>query len=227
MNFRKIAGLLFEMDNTGSPEATAPQASPPQQPQTQTPQVSIPATPMVSSMGINQDMVDFLTKAIEEANLQGFDYLEFKQAVGKMMNVPMTEQQRFMAVFATAQAMGVTIQSLTDSVDHYLTVIEKQRDGFMGSASHATQKEVDTRMAQVATNEKQIQEATQKINELTTFITQTQQENLKITQEANSEKMKIDNSIASFEATFNMMAGRLKEDKQKLVSYLTTQTSPA
>lgn len=59
MNFRKIAGLLFEMDNTGSPEATAPQASPPQQPQTQTPQVSIPATPMVSSMGINQDMVDF------------------------------------------------------------------------------------------------------------------------------------------------------------------------
>lgn len=143
------------------------------------------------------------------------------------MNVPMTEQQRFMAVFATAQAMGVTIQSLTDSVDHYLTVIEKQRDGFMGSASHATQKEVDTRMAQVATNEKQIQEATQKINELTTFITQTQQENLKITQEANSEKMKIDNSIASFEATFNMMAGRLKEDKQKLVSYLTTQTSPA
>lgn len=227
MNFGKIAGLFFEMDNTGSPEATAPQASPPQQPQTQTPQVSIPATPMVSSMGINQDMVDFLTKAIEEANIQGFDYLEFKQAVGKMMNVPMTEQQRFMAVFATAQAMGVTIQSLTDSVDHYLTVIEKQRDGFMGSASHATQQEVDARMAQVATNEKQIQEATQKINELTTFITQTQQENLKITQEANSEKMKIDNSIASFEATFNMMAGRLKEDRQKLVSYLTTQTSPA
>jgi hypothetical protein len=222
MYFGKIAGLFFEMDNNGSPEATAPQQS-----QTQTPQVSIPATPMVSTMGINQDMVDFLTKSIEEANLQGFDYLEFKQAVGKMMNVPMTEQQRFMAVFATAQAMGVTVQSLTDSVDHYMSVIQKQRDGFMVSAAHATQKEVDTRMAQVATNETQIQEATRKINELTTFINQTQQENLKITQEANSEKMKIDNSIASFEATFNMMAGRLKEDKQKLVSYLATSTNPA
>lgn len=226
MNLGKIKGLFFEVENS---EATAetPKASVTQQSHTPTPQVSIPATPMVSSMGINQDMVDFLTKAIEDANLPGFDYLEFKQAVGKMMNVPMTEQQRFMAVFATAQAMGVTIQSLTDSVDHYISVIEKQREGFMGSAAHATQKEVETRMTQVSANEKQIQEATQKINELTTFITQTQQENLKITQEANSEKMKIDNSIASFEATFNMMAGRLKEDKQKLVSYLATPTNPA
>lgn len=214
---RKLLGTIFDIEG-GDDEDVSTEVS------ASTPVKSnvVMPTTLTSVGNVNQDMTDLLMNAINDANLEGFDYIEFKQAVGKMMNIPMTEQQRFQTVFATAQAMGVTVDSLVNSVDHYISVIGKQRDGFMGSASNATIKEVDTRMALISENEQKIQEATQKINELTAFITQTQQENIKITQEANSEKLKIDTNVASFEATFNMVSSRLVEDKQKLVSYLGT-----
>jgi hypothetical protein len=177
------------------------------------------ATPVVAS-SVNEEMANILMKAISDANLPGFDYLEFKDAIAKMSNAPMTEQQRFVAVFSTAQVMGVKYVDLIASIDHYVSVVGKQRESFMANVDQVVKEQVDSRLESITGSEKKIADALAKIAELNEFVVKTQQEMLNLKNEVAQSQQQIDNTRSSFEATFNMVVGRLNEDKTKMTTYL-------
>ena len=186
-----------------------------------TPQVSIPQINSTAIIGgVNDEMANMLMAAIEEANLPGFDYIEFRDAVNKMANTGMTESNKFLAIFTTANSMGLTRESLLSSIDHYVSVINEKREGFMEHVSALMASEVDGRHEQAAKLDAEIAEAAEQIAELNKKIQESQHAKINLQNEANTEKMNIENTRASFEATFQMVLNKLESDRTSIMNYI-------
>ena len=68
---------------------------------------------------IDQKFVDVLLKAIDNQNMEGFDYLEYKQSLQSLSKMDMDESTRYKSAFAMAKTMGATkIQRLTQYPEH-------------------------------------------------------------------------------------------------------------
>jgi hypothetical protein len=210
-----LKGLFYDSEDTEEEtEVQAPAVG------TQPAPAATPVATAVLSGTVNEEMANMLMSAIQEANLDGFDYIEFRDSVLNMAGTPMTEQQKYQAVFTTAKAMGLTIQTLTDAVDHYQAVIDSKKDSFLASVESQVAAEVTSREEKKLSKENLIQEAADKIKELNDFITASQQENVELANEINQHKLNIGNTTAAFEATYGMVSGKLAEDKNKIQTYL-------
>ena len=216
--FKNVANLFVTVEEDATPVAQ-PTATQPAKPAPLANPFATSAPVMASS--VNQEMLEILMKAIAEANLPGFDYIEFRDSVAKLNAQPMTEQQRFVTVFSTAQIMGVTLANLTSAVDHYIKVVDEQRAGFLANVQEMVKREVDTRTKTLADNDAKLADANKKIAELNEFIVKTQQESMNLQNEVALQQQQINNTTSAFEATYNMVVGRLNEDKTKLTTYLT------
>ena len=62
--------------------------------------------------GLDERSINVLTKALENANLPGFDYLEFKQSLAALTQMNMDEAMAIKSAFATASTMGLTKEKL-------------------------------------------------------------------------------------------------------------------
>ena len=71
-----------------------------------------------------------LADALASANMEGFDYFEFAQALEAQTTLIPSEAQRFQTIYATAKVMGVTPDKLISSAQHYLDVLKKKEDVF-------------------------------------------------------------------------------------------------
>lgn len=176
--------------------------------------------PAVVTAGVNTEMLEILNKAVENANIEGFDYLEFREALAGYATLPMTEQQKFEAVFNTVKVMGVTFDKLIASIDHYLGVVSKQRDAFMANVDNAVKEQVDDKNAEITKDEQTIADAIAEINRLNEVVVQTQQGVLAKKNEVAQNQQQIDMTRSSFESTYNVVVGRLNEDKTKMTTFL-------
>jgi uncharacterized coiled-coil DUF342 family protein len=106
--------------------------------------------------GLDERSVDFISKAIEKANLPGFDYVEYKQAISNMAKMNLDESTTFKTAFATAMTLGLTKERLLETANHYKTVVLKEKEQF----DTASVKQQD---AKIGTNLKQVDELRYKI----------------------------------------------------------------
>lgn len=228
----KLAGLFVEVEETKSKEEPKEEAQDLAEsaPLPNGNGASAPVAPVATSVtpsavGVNEEMAEMLAAAIEEADLDGFDYLEFRDSLSKMDSIPMPEAQKFQTVFATAQTMDVTVEKLTSAIDHYHGVIEQKKQGFLAHVDEVIATQITSREQKKAENDSKIEEATAEIQRLTQVINDTQQENLTLTNEINTENLNIQNTKASFEATYGVVSGKLLEDKNKIQNYLGQESS--
>lgn len=71
--------------------------------------------------------VELLLKAIESNNIEGFDYLEYKNSLRSIENVIPDEGVRFKSAFEMAKTMGMTKAKLVESANHYLGVLKMKK----------------------------------------------------------------------------------------------------
>lgn len=225
---KSLFGIFFEEEeettttDTVATEEVASEPTPTAVPSAVvTPQVSAPSVTASAIIGgVNEEMAGMLMAAIEEANLPGFDYLEFRDAVNKMANTGMTESNKFLAIFTTASSMGLTRETLLASIDHYVSVINEKREGFMAHVADLMATEVDGRHEQAAKLDEEIASAAEEIAALNQKIQESQHAKINLQNEANTEKMNIENTRASFEATFNMVLNKLESDRTSIMNYI-------
>ena len=79
---------------------------------------------------ITGKFVDILFKAMEKNNIDGFDYLEYKQSLNSLKKMPMDEATRYQSAFAMAQTMGANPQMLATTAQHYIDVLRKEEEAF-------------------------------------------------------------------------------------------------
>lgn len=169
---------------------------------------------------VSDKFLDALAAALERNNPDGFDYFEFRQALKNLAKMPMDEQTRFQSAYAMAQTMGATAGKLVESAQHYLGVLNVEKQHFSESHSQQIAKLVGNREEEAKNLEAVILQKTDQIKKLTEEIEQHRMRSEQIRQEISDSTVKIEATKSDFEATFSTVFAQIQDDLHKIQQYL-------
>lgn len=161
-----------------------------------------------------------LLKALESNNLEGFDYLEFKQALQNLKKVESDEHKRYQSAFAMATAMNTNPAHLVKSAGHYLSILQKE--------------EAEFQQAVKAQQSKQITEKNDEIKQLENMIKQKSEEIIKLNKEIESHQKQLDSrkkaiknasqkveaTISGFMGSYQMLVGQIQKDIENMKKFM-------
>ena len=145
-----------------------------------------------------------LSKAIGEANIEGFDYLEFKDAVNDLVKDGTSEESAMKSVFATAKTMGLTKQKLLDSISVYLNVVLSEKKEFIESLRQKKQSDII--------------EVEDKVKQIETQLTSLGKEKDKLEKGLTVAKQKLNSAEFAFNEAVNIVNSKIKADEAKIKS---------
>ena len=158
--------------------------------------------------------------AMEKHNLDGFDYLEFKQSLKSLEKMPMDEQTRFQSAFAMAKTMGATPQKLIDAAAHYLKVLLHEEKKFEQALENQRARQIGGREKQIKDLEVGIQQKAQHIKKLTQEIEQSQKQLGSIKSEISGAVSKVETTKNNFIASYNVVVSQIQGDVENMKKYL-------
>jgi len=167
-----------------------------------------------------EKFVNRLLKALEENNPEGFDYLEYKQAVQNLSNVDMDESTRFKSALAMAKSMGATPDKLITSADKYMKVLNNEEKKFLDAFKNQQARQVSSqttdikkledgikqRQAQIAKMQKEIEAATKALESKKTNI--------------NQANAKVQATKDGFYVAYHIVTQQIAQDIDKMKQYL-------
>jgi len=179
--------------------------------------------PPVSSAGpgkASSKFVQVLLGAMDKANLEGFDYLEYKQSLKSLEKMPMDEKTRYISAFAAAQTMGATPDKLVQAANHYLNVLKKEDQKFEQALVNQRSKQVGNKQQQIKQSELLIKEKSEQIKKLTLEIEQHKKLREKLSKEISGATIKVEQTKNNFIASYQLLVAQIKEDIEKIKLYL-------
>jgi len=164
--------------------------------------------------------MEILFGAMEKHNLDGFDYLEFKQSLKSLEKMPMDEQTRFKSAFAMAKTMGATPQKLIDAAAHYLKVLLHEEKKFEQALANQRAQQIGGREKQIKDLEVGIQQKAQHIKKLTQEIEQSQKQLSGIKNQISGAVAKVETTKNNFIASYNTVVSQIQGDVESMKKYL-------
>lgn len=222
--FKKLKGL-FIVEEEGGAQAVDPKTElneskkMPEEsntPSIQTNQANIPA----GDFAPDQKFTDLLLKAIENQNLEGFDYLEFKNSIQSLTKVIPDESMRFKSAFEMAKTMGLDKAKLIQSGTHYINVLNAENKKFKDALENQKAKQIQGKSDQVAAVEKSIADKTKMIENLKKEIDTHTSQLDQLRSEVNEAVIKIESTNQQFIASFNLVYNQINEDIEKIKSHV-------
>lgn len=162
---------------------------------------------------VEERFVKMLEQAMEEQNLPGQDYMEFKAAIEKMKGLPMDEPMMFKTVFTVISLQGCTKENLLASIDHYLSVIEKEKTQFDEELAFEREASITQKQKQIAQIQTEVESFQTKIDEMKARA-------FALSQESQQAEMKIRSTEANFNESMRVVRSVLESDKNKINTFL-------
>lgn len=178
------------------------------------PQVARPTTP--TDTRPDAKFTDLLLKAIESNNMEGFDYLEFKNSLKSIEAVIPDEGMRYKSAYEMAKTMGLTKDKLLQSANHYINILTTEDKKFKDALANQKAKQIQGRADQLASVEKAIVDKQKMIESLTKEIEGAKSQLDAVRNEINDAVVKIDTTNQQFVASYNLVYGQIAEDIQKI-----------
>ncbi len=169
-------------------------------------------TPKAEQGEIKQEFVDHLLKAINNNNLDGFDYLEYKNTLQSLSKMPMDEPLRFQSAFAAAQTMGVTVDSIMESAGHYLNILGAEEEKFRNAMERGMSQKVEGEMQRSQNLQKARAEKIKLIEQLQKEIGQIEEQIQSINAQVMEDQVKIDSKRNHFYASYEFVVNQIKSD---------------
>lgn len=178
----------------------------------------------VSDGNVSQASLDkflkVLADAMEKANIEWYDYLEFKQAVRSLDKLENDEAKRYLTSFTMAKTMGAEKESLKQSAGYYLDVLKKEEAKF----NESFKKQVDSRVL----NRKQtLDNLHEKRGKKEEQIKQLQLEIEKFDAKIGEVQKQMDNASKkmasvklSFTKAYELIVNQINQDISKIDQYL-------
>lgn len=157
--------------------------------------------------------INILEGIIEQNNLPGQDYFEFKQAVENMNSLPMDEKTKFQTVYSVLSLQGCKKDILLTSLDKYIQLIQNEKNNFDVEMQTTHKENVQSKLVKAEELKKEVEGITKKLTELNSTI-------LTLSQEAQAEEMKIRATEANFKASADVIIGEMVSDKEKINKYI-------
>lgn len=161
---------------------------------------------------IDPKSLEFLMKALEKSNQEGFDYIEFKQAYNALIQLPMDKNLAMKSAFTTGSTMGLSKEALLKSADFYKQVIQKEKVQFDSALKNQKEQRVDGRKAEQQKLQAQIDRNKDLINKLQAEINEYQKSIDGVDSEIEAAIAKIEDSRYKFEHTFAEIIAEFNKD---------------
>lgn len=222
MNWNKVKGLFVEVDESADPPPSKKKSTPPPAAAASIPTTPAPTViPVDASQGQkDQAIIDSLAKALSDSNLPGFDYFEFAQILEKLSTSIPSEQMRFQTAFASAAVMGATKPGLSDSIVHYLKVLENEAQKFTQMVTQEIKVKVTDKEASVGTIDTTIKEKSDQITRLTQEINELTSTRTTILNESAANNVSIQKIQNDFAACLKVFIDKINGDATKINQYI-------
>lgn len=175
--------------------------------------------PITGDGVFDKNFSDALEKIISDNNIEGIDYLEFKQALKGMAGVAgLNEATSFQSVFNTLKVgyPSLSKKTLISAIDFYVSVLRKEEETFNSEMQVSLEKEVSSRRNEAENLNQENAELVQKIQEINQKISENQQRAIQLNSEASSSEANINQTNKNFIATLTHLISNLEVDKNKI-----------
>lgn len=170
---------------------------------------------------LDKKSLDFLLNAIEKNNQNGFDYLEFKQALIRLEHLDIDEGTAIKTAFATATTVGLTKDKLVDSADYYLTILKDEFKQFNTALEKQMESRVHSKEKQKTALESKKATLQKKINTLNAELKDLENKLNNIDTEADAARKKIEETSERFGQTLHAISKRIEADMDQFKSQLS------
>ncbi len=192
-----------------------------------TPPSSISSTPSEikeSSSGkpgtISNKFMNILLAAMEKNNVDGFDYLEYKQSLKSLKKMSMDEPTRYKSAFAMAQTMGASPERLVETANHYIEVLKTEEEKFESALSNQKEKHIQAKEIKLTKLEKVIAEKLDHIKKLEAEIKNHQNDIIALKDELQSAHQKMASTKNNFIASYNALVSQIDQDIDNIKNFL-------
>lgn len=218
---KKLKSLFIVEDDdskaTGNPKASQTEKKETPKPTATEPSIKVDTTPIPKGEGKpDEKFINRLLQALEEANLEGFDYLEYKQSLQSIDDMNMDEATMYKSSLAMAKTMGGTPDKLISSAQHYINVLQKEEKKFQDALSNQQQKVVAGRKQTISKMEETIAAKEARIEELKAEILKDKEALDTTKQAAENDASKIHLTKTGFYAAYHIVVDQIKEDLEKM-----------
>ena len=206
-----------------TPTKTNKKAASKETTQSSSSQSTAPSTDSTSTVGAGQvtdKFMSILLGAMDKNNLEGFDYLEFKESLNSLAKMPMDEQTRYQSAFAMAQTMDATSEKLIKTAAHYINILEKEEKKFGQALAAQRTKQIGGRESHIKKMEEGIQQKAAQIKRLTEEIEADQKKLKVVKEEISGAVIKVETTKNNFVASFNSLVRQIQNDIDNIQKYL-------
>jgi uncharacterized protein (DUF3084 family) len=173
---------------------------------------------------VNDKFLKILFDALEQNNLEGFDYLEFKKSLQSLSTMPMDEATRFKSAFAMASSMSVSAKQLLDSADFYINILTQEEQKFEKALAQQKSTKVHSQEEQVKQLEMNVKAKAEQITKLTQEIDKLQQQVTSTNTEITKQMSKVAKTKNDFMASYDTVTGQIQDDVANMKKYLIGET---
>lgn len=169
-----------------------------------------------SGAGVDERFVDVLMKALERKNLEGFDYLEFKQSIAALDKMGIKGEMAVKSAFATGSTMGLTIDKLLNSAAYYQQVLLDEKAQFELSMQRYVKDRVEGKRQETTSLKKQIADWQTQIDQLKAQISKAEATIAAADSQIMEAKQKAAENQASFESTLRVITEAIQDDMDEV-----------
>ncbi len=161
---------------------------------------------------VKSQFVEHLLEAIDAHNMEGIDYLEFKNTLQSFSKMPMDENLKFESAITAVKSMGGSVQKILDSADYYLQILAKEESSFMNAVKRGKEQKVDGELKRAESLKKARQEKLKQIKQLENEIQEMTKDINSVSEKVMADQAKIDTKRNHFYASYEFVVNQIKRD---------------
>ncbi len=219
---RNLKSLFIIEDKSPSPKADTG-ADKTEEPQTSTPASSTGFRGAVKTSGngvVDDKFLEVLFAALDAKNKEGFDYMEFKEFLRSLANVPMDDNTRYQSAFATAKTMGATRENILSSAQEYIAILAEEQTKFQQALAGQKEKNLTAKHDEIKQVEQSIREKEEEIEKLKSEIEGHRDQITQLEGEINEASLRLGETADNFDATYQALLGQIQEDVNNIETHL-------
>ena len=161
-----------------------------------------------------------LVKAMENSNLDGYDYFEFKNSLKALESVIADESVRYKSAFAAAQPMGITSDKLITTAQHYIEVLKSEEKKFLYALGLKSDSDITSSEKRIVQIDAEIKSKLDEIEKIKIEIEKLKNDKKVIIDSIDENKAKIEISKNSFYTVYKEIIEGIESDIKKLSAYI-------
>ncbi|MCP9235635.1 hypothetical protein [Lewinella sp. JB7] len=162
--------------------------------------------------GTNNRFANALMKALEKRNLEGFDYLEFKQSVGRLTDIGMDLDTAINSAFITGSSVGLTKEKLIKTAGYYAEVLQDEKSQFMRSLEKHLVDNVEGKAKQTGELKKKIANWETKIEQLRQQVEAAREQIEAADAQIQAARTKAEENQQGFEEALEVITQTINQD---------------